>query len=271
MRGVLPAWLITLPILLSTLSDARAGVVLRTAAQAGSEPKFIFHPSHTESAPAITGYCIDLFRAIEQADPAIHIVGDQSLMTPSRMKHLMDMRDLDLACAWLHAGPHGDGYAYVEPALFNFRFVVAVRAGDDAQVQNWDDLHKLAMNDVLLINHDWSQSASIQPLRGSRIDGSGYSTQSNLSKLVAGHGRFFLFREPGLSLEIAAAGLQDKIRILPVPLGSEPSFLVLRRNLPEADRIELANAVTRLEASGELARLRSRWNLEDAAPLQARK
>ena len=238
---------------------------LRTAAQAGSEPKFIIGPVQSGRPPAVTGYCIDLFRAIEQVDSAIHIIGDQALMTPSAMKHLMDTNDLDLACAWVRAGRHGDGYAFVEPALFIFHFVLAARAGDDAVVQSWDDVRKLAPDNVVLINHDWSQADWVQPLQGFRIDSAGYSSQSNLTKLAAGRGRFFFFREPGLSLEIAGAGLQDKVRMLPAQLGSDPAFLVLRKSLPETERSELQNAVMQLNVRGELARLNARWNLTGVA------
>jgi hypothetical protein len=251
------------------IPDAGAAVALRTAAQAGSEPKFIVGTAPPGRAPAVTGYCIDLFRAIEQVDPTIRIVGDQTLMTPASMKHMMDTNDLDLACAWVHAGRHGDGYTFVEPALFTFRFVLAARVGDNAAVQNWDDVHKLAPDNVVLINHDWAQADWVQPLQGLRIDSAGYSSQSNLTKLAASRGRFFFFREPGLSLEIAAAGLQDKVHVLPAQLGSDPAFLVLRKNLPEAEHAELQSALMQLEARGELARLNSRWSLAGTAPLQA--
>lgn len=257
-------------ILVSRISDASAAIVLRTAAQAGSEPKFIVHPSHADRPPAITGFCVDLFRAIEQEDPAIHIVGDQKLMTPSSMKHMMDANDLDLACAWVRVGRHGEGYTFVEPSLFTFRFVLATRARDQVAVQGWDDVRKMTADNVVLINHDWSQTDWVQPLQGLRIDSTGYTSQSNLAKLVAGRGRFFFFREPGLSLEISAAGLQDKVRILPTQLGSVPSFLVLRKNLPDEDRAELSHTMTQLETSGELDRIKARWNLSNAAPLQAR-
>lgn len=256
-------------VLAPCFGNADAAVELRTAAQAGSEPKFIVGAAHPGRPPAISGYCVDLFRAIEQVDSAIHIVGDQTLMTPSGMKHLMDTNDLDLACAWVHAGRHGDGYTFVEPSLFTFHFALAARTSDNASVQTWDDVRKLAPDNVVLVNNDWAKADWVQPLQGFRIDSAGYSSQSNLTKLVAGRGRFFFFREPGLSLEIAAAGLQDKVRVLPAQLGSDPAFLVLRKSLPEAEYAELHNALLQLETRGDLARLGAHWSLPGSTPMTA--
>lgn len=260
-------------VLASLCGTAHADITIRSAAQAGSAPKFIAGTPHAGRPAAITGYCIDLFRAIEQADPSIHIVGDQTLMTPSAMKHLMDTRDLDLACGWVHAGSHGDGYTFLEPALFNFRYVLAARAGDSsgASVESWDDVRRLAPDNVVLINHDWSQADWVRPLQGFKVDSMAYSPQSNLTKLLAGRGRFFFFREPGLSSEIASAGLQGKVLPLAASLGQDPGYLVLRKSLPEASVTALRNALQQLKIRGELAALRSRWSLEGAEPLQARK
>lgn len=57
--------------LLAIMLPAQA-YVLRTAAQEGTEPKFI-----TDGKGGIVGLCVDLLRAIEQLEPSLIIKGDQ--------------------------------------------------------------------------------------------------------------------------------------------------------------------------------------------------
>jgi hypothetical protein len=64
-RGRLGLWLAGCAALaFLTISLPAQAIVIRTAAQEGTEPKFI-----AGDGERIVGMCVDLFRAIEQLDP----------------------------------------------------------------------------------------------------------------------------------------------------------------------------------------------------------
>ena len=91
MRKTLALWLGINLTLAAACGRASGDLVLRTAAQIGSAPKFDV-PS--PGSRAVTGICVDIFRAMEAAQPGLHIVGDGG----ERLIDLVRQAARQLAC-----------------------------------------------------------------------------------------------------------------------------------------------------------------------------
>lgn len=268
MRGSVGAWvassvlgrrlLLVLLLVVPVLANASAQVILRTAAQMGSDPKYIDQPA--DHARIVSGLCIDIHRAIEHIDPSIRIVGDQNWEPAARIEHLLEDGRLDMACALVRTPERERSLRFVEPRVAAFHYKLAARTGDAIEVRGWDDVRKLEPDNLILANHGWGYVHQLDAIPGLRIDMSAYSPDVNLQKLAAGHGRFFYFREPGLTEAIRRVGLAGQVRILPAVMSDSDVFMALRATLPPSTIAIVQHAMSQLDSSGELARLAGRWN-----------
>ncbi|MBV8125585.1 MAG: transporter substrate-binding domain-containing protein, partial [Paucibacter sp.] len=77
---------------------------------------------------------------------------------------------------------------------------------------------------------------------------------------LAGRGRFFIYRSPGLKTLVRKAGLEAKVRVLPAVIYTTPLYLVVSRQLSPALIQELTRTVAELDRSGEFARIYERWS-----------
>lgn len=245
-------WLGCVFIAASLQGLAAGEVVLRTAAQIGSAPKFdVPGPGNRP----VTGLCIDFFRAMEAAQPGLRVVGDQSWLPAVRIENRLVDGSLDIACAISHSPEDEDRYFYVAPALFAFDFKLAARRNDPVDVHDWDDVRKLAPDNRILVNHGWAYADRLGAVPGLHVDDSGPTPEVNLKKLARSHGRFFYFRDPGFQTAIEAAKLCDQVRVLPAVFEHTDAYLIASRHLPPPTIEQLHRVIARLQANGELDRI----------------
>ncbi|QNM96072.1 substrate-binding periplasmic protein [Chitinimonas koreensis] len=251
---------IPLAALVAALAFGQAGAVttIRTAAQTESEPKYL----PAEDGKGIRGLCVDLYRAIEQADPNLRFVGDQAALPLKRLETMVERGELDAFCGLVRNAEREARFVYAEPALYNVAYRVAIRADDRVSVAGWDDVRKLGADGILLVNQGSGAVKRLEEFGGLKIDAGGRTTGENLSKLLAGRGRFYYYRTPGLKGEIRRAGLADKIRILPATLDVTPFYLLFNKAVPRATVEAVNRALAQLQARGELARILDRWDDE---------
>ncbi|TWB24685.1 ABC-type amino acid transport substrate-binding protein [Nitrospirillum amazonense] len=95
----------------------------------------------------------------------------------------------------------------------------------------------------------------LKMLAAGRIDAWAAHSDTNLRKLMSGRGRFFIFRNPGLTEVIQNNGWDGRIRILPHPLAVEDQYMVFSRHLDPEVRERLDAGLERLAADGTLERI----------------
>lgn len=240
------------------LYGAAAAVELRTAAQIASDPKYV--AVQERGAPAVGGICVDILRALEKTDPEIRFTGDQSWQPLVRMEAGMVSGDIDVICGLLRTKAREARYTYIEPPLFPVTYHLVVRADDDIQINNWDDVRALGAHGVVLVNNGFGIIDRLESTTGVYFDAGAYTTKANFSKLLAGRGRFFYHRSPGINAEIRAAGMEDKLKVLPAVMQAEKFYLVASKRLPRDTLERLGRAVATLDRNGELARIAAKWS-----------
>jgi hypothetical protein len=187
-------------------------------------------------------------------------VGDQEWQPAPRIEHMLLSSRLDIACGLVRSAQLEAETLYIEPRLLTFKYRLAVRTDDSVEVHNWDDVRKLSPDNVILANHGWSSTQQLQEIEGLHVDSNAYTSSINLQKLSSGRGRFFYFRDPGFAEAIHKAGVEGKIRVLPVAMKTADVYLVVRSGLPVEVTDMIRQAVGKLDSSGELVRLTSKWN-----------
>ncbi|MFZ6769369.1 substrate-binding periplasmic protein [Undibacterium sp. Di26W] len=233
--------------------DGMASTIIRTAAQEASEPKFI--TINQQGKPAIGGICVDIMRALEKVDPDLKFVGDQTWQPRIRIDAGMKAGNIDAFCGAQRIERNTSQYHFLDTVLFTVSYLLAVRADDDIDIQNWDDIRQLGNKGVILALHGFGIVDILEKIGGLKIDSGATSSLSNLNKLLAGRGRFYCHRSPGIKLSIQQAGLESKIRLLARPQLSEKFYMGLSKTLPADQTRKINNALVSLENSGELRRI----------------
>jgi ABC-type amino acid transport substrate-binding protein len=236
---------------------AYATMEIRTAAQDASEPKFL--TVERNGTKSVGGICIDIMRAMERVAPEIRFVGDQAWQPLKRIEASVANGDLDAACGLLHGAAREGKFQYLDPPLFPVNYYLVVRADDNVQVQNWDDVRKLGRDGVILAMNGFGIINRLNELGGLKIDSGAYDARANLEKLMARRGRFFIHRAPGIYGLIRKAGMQGRVRVLPTPMHVENFHMVASKSLAPAAVEAMRKAITALDRSGELKQILEKW------------
>ncbi|MFL6660075.1 MAG: substrate-binding periplasmic protein [Massilia sp.] len=241
------------------LAAASAGALeLRTGAQEAAAPKFVAQT--VDGKARIGGLCVDIMRALERAEPELKFVGDQHWFPHARLSSGIAHGQFDLLCALSRTPERKALYGFIDTPLFAVDYLLTVRAGDEVQVRDWSDVRNLGDQGVVLTMHGYDGILShLREVGGLRIDAGGRNTKVNLEKLLAGRGRFFVHRNPGIYGEVARSGLQDKVKILPLAMYKENFYMMVARSMPADTRETLNRALLALVNSGELARIARQW------------
>ena len=230
-------------------------VTLRTAAQEGTEPKFI-----AGGRDRIVGMCIDIMRAIEQIDPKLQFSGDQRWKPLIRAYSELESGLQDVQCAVQRTPDRERRFHFLGPALYTIEYHFLVRMQDHVTIQNWDDVRRLAPDNVVLVNRGFAAGDILVAAGGIVVDGNSSSPQHNLQKLIAGRGRLFFHRGPGLKKLLERTGTADKVRILPQVMDSAKLYFATSNKLAGDINERLEQALFALEKSGELERLMRKWD-----------
>jgi polar amino acid transport system substrate-binding protein len=234
-----------------------AQIMLHTAPQETSTPKFI--PPPRGGTLAIGGFCIDIMHAIEHADPGIHFVLDPEWQSLARMEAGLETGKLDASCAMLRNDAREGKMRFLEPPLLVAKFYLAVRADDDVTVRSWDDVRRLGNDGVVLTIAGHGTLKKLQAFGGLKIDSGAKDPATNLQKLLAGRGRFFYHRSPGIREEILSAGLEGRIKLLPAPMDTQPLYMTVSKKLQPEKAERLQKAIMQISGSGELKKLLKKW------------
>ncbi|QNM97469.1 substrate-binding periplasmic protein [Chitinimonas koreensis] len=242
------------PLLALLLSTLALAADLRTVAQDATEPKFVI------AGGKVTGLCIDIYRAIEKADPGLRFTGDQAAMPLARAESEMAAGNIDANCGLVHNKERDQAYVFIDPPLFPVDYLLLTRRDDPIEVASWDEVRKLGAKGQVLVNAGTGQVKRLEDMGGLTIDASAKLPQQNLQKLASGRGRFYYVRSLGLRGELKRAGVADQLRIPSRAIESTPFHLLLGKHVPKDVVERVRKAVAQLAASGELARLLDKWD-----------
>jgi ABC-type amino acid transport substrate-binding protein len=237
------------------LAAAEAPVQLRTAAQEGSEPKFI-----ADGTERIGGLCIDLMRAVEQVDPGLRFVGDQQWKPLIRVNAELANGTEDVACALQRTPLREQLFNFIGPPLYTIDYHFLVRSDDNVTINHWDDLRKLGPETVVLVNRGYAAGEILAAMGAFKVDASSPRAELNLHKLIIGRGRLYFHRGPGLHKLLERTGTAGQVKILPQVMYSAKLYFATSKQLDRKIIERLATALYALEKKGELERLMRKWD-----------
>jgi polar amino acid transport system substrate-binding protein len=232
-------------------SPAARALEVRVASQEVLEPKWLREDGR------VTGICPDIMAAIEKIEPRLHFTGYQrNSRSLSGIETGLETGTLDAACGLVSSARRlGIGQPVGKP-IYQVRHYLVVRRNDPVTIESEEDLARLG--DLVT-----TQRASVFTERlvaaGVRIDDATDDNRVNLRKILAGHGRFAYINDLTLRYLIRKDGLENRVRVLPVVLGDEPTYFWVGRRADPALAPLLGAALDKLKASGELDRIHARW------------
>jgi polar amino acid transport system substrate-binding protein len=223
---------------------------VRVLAQESIPPKWILDGNSPR------GLCPDLFAAIERVNPRMHFTGYDRGRSLPVIEDALDSGRVDAACALLDSPRRRSVAIRSGVPVYDVRHRLAAVATDTQVVNNLDDLARLHP----LINTARGSAYIVQlKARGIAVDDSTGDNIINLRKILHGHGRYTYMNELSLVYLIRTEHLDDKVRMLPAVFNQEPVYFWVSRKADPALGPALDQALARLKASGELARIYDRW------------
>lgn len=236
--------------LLLAASASAGQFAVRIMAQESIPPKWI----NNHGVPQ--GFCPDVMAAIERIEPRLRFSGYERPRSLLVIEDALDRGSIWAACGVMESARRRAVALRSSVPLFEVRLRMAAAAGDRQAVDNFDDLVRLHP----LINTARG-SAFIAELkaRGLQVDDSTGDNVVNLRKTLHGHGRYTYMSEFTLKYLIRTENLQDKLRILPAVFDKGYVYFWTSKQADPAVAPMIDQALVRLKASGELARIYERW------------
>src|SRR5689334_18894195 len=131
-------------ICLLALSTAGAwSMDIRTAAQ-DSQPKFI------KEGSAITGLCIDIFKALERTDPDLKFSALTSFTPLPRTESQLAEGTLDVICGLASTKERKEKFDVIDIPVYTTHLTLAARKDEAADIKTFDDIRKLGPEAVVL-------------------------------------------------------------------------------------------------------------------------
>ncbi len=238
---------------LPALGAGAADYTLRILGQEGLPPKWLrLHGKPDGECPAILA-------ALEKAEPRLRFSGADTYASVPMIENGLETGRIDCACALLDTPARRQIAVPFSQPLYLVRHKVAVAAHDKVEVKTLDDLVQLAS--PIATSRGAGYADQLRAL-GLEVDDSTGDNLVNLRKIAAGHGRFFYMNQMTLEWLVRENRLGGKVRILPAVLKEEPIyFWVSKRTDPAAAQL-LEQALLKIRANGELARINQRWFAE---------
>jgi polar amino acid transport system substrate-binding protein len=240
---------------LSCVAQAQQ-VLVRTMGQESLPPKWIMREDHLE------GLCPDILAAMEKAEPRLKFTGQDDFRSVPQIEQGLESGAVAASCALLDSDRRRK-VAHMAGKVYMVRHRLAAAATDKVNVESIDELVRL--KPLVATSRGAAYTEQLRAL-GLEVDDSTGDNLTNLKKILAGHGRFVYMNELTLVWIIRDNKLQDKVRLMPAVLKEEPIyFWVSKKADPVAARL-MTQALQKIKASGELARIYERWSGEKAAP-----
>ncbi|MDB5933021.1 MAG: hypothetical protein JWQ01_365 [Massilia sp.] len=237
-------------LMLADVAIAGPPMAVQVLAQESIPPKWIV------GVGATRGLCPDIMAALESVEPGIRFTGFDRGRSLPMIEHSLETGRAAAACALLDSPRRRSVAIRSALPLYQVRHRLAAVAGDTQVVNNFDDLVRLKP----LVNTQRGSAYILQlKARGIEVDDTTGDNVVNLRKILHGHGRYTYMNELSLLHFIRSEHLEDKVRMLPAVFNEEPVYFWVSRKADPALAPLIDQALARLKASGELARIYERW------------
>ncbi len=225
------------------------GVELKTGYQENSFPKYVLDQS--ETLADATGICVDILAALERDVPDLTFSVTKA--SPfKRILHELEKGGTDFFCCAARKEEREKKDIYLDTPVYKCSYIVAVRADDTISVENFDDIRKLAPDNVILTNAGTAAERFLKKQGGLSIDARGKDIPQNLKKLQAKRGRFYFFHDLGLASTLKRGFQGQGLKVLPASFREYHHYAVFAKHSdPEVvDRV--GAALKKLAERGEL-------------------
>jgi polar amino acid transport system substrate-binding protein len=227
---------------------------LRTMCQSGYPSKF--NPDSKEKP----GVAIEMTHALERLDKGIRVTGYENCAATARMFSELEKSQIDVLFAVARNPEREAQGVFINPPLYRTYQKLVVRADDKVNVKDLDDVRKLGKEGVILVASGSAQARFLKAEgEGLHIEDGSSSNEQNLSKLVAGRGRFFYSSDMGIGHDVASLKLADKVRVLPPVFQPEDVYVIFSKKTPKTVIARIQAALEKLKKSGELDRIHARY------------
>lgn len=228
-------------------------IELRTAAQE-SEPKFFI--SDEGGSSKMIGICADALRAIEEIDGKIKFVGLEEFVPMPRIEEMLEANQLDVFAGFVKNDARAEKYIFVDIPLYYERNVLLVRADDSIEINNLEEIKELG--EIVLVSSGIAQAKQLKEM-GIDVDDNAQTPEQNIQKLIDGRGRFMFQTETTISTAVRNLGVLDKVKILPVGFNESGRYLALSKETPQDVVDRIIDALDKLTANGELAKIYNKY------------
>lgn len=207
------------------------------------------------------GICVEIIRAVERIDPDMRFSGLDMKASTARIELALDRGQIDVFFGLIKTPERARRFVLAGAPLYSTSQVLVVRKDDPVAVSDWAAIRRLGRNGVILVNEGTGQARYLQEQGGLLIDDRGLTGHSNLQKLLLGRGRFYYVTDMYVSEELAAHHLADQVRILPLRFQREGLYIMFSKVVSPAVVGRVMDNVRKLERSGEMDRIRTRYFL----------
>jgi polar amino acid transport system substrate-binding protein len=226
-------------------------ITVQIMAQESIPPKWIVEDG------SVQGLCPDMLAAIERVEPRIRFSGPDRGRSLPVIENALETGRVSAACGLLDSPRRRSVAIRSRVTLYDVRHRLAAAADDLQVVNDFDDLVRLKP----LINTARGSAYILQlKARGIPVDDSTGDSLVNLRKILHGHGRYTYMNELSLLYFIRTGRLEDKVRMLPAVFNEEPVYFWVSHKADPALAPLIDQALAKLKASGELARIYERWS-----------
>ncbi|MDP3650802.1 MAG: transporter substrate-binding domain-containing protein [Rhodoferax sp.] len=239
-------------LVLQLVATSVSANTLRTAAQE-SPPKFFKH-----SDGGMTGIGYDVMRAIERLDPSIRFSGDQSFVPIKRIEIMLEHGDLDVFFGFIKSEERAAKFVFIEPPLYRVSDVLLAREDDPIDVQRLEDIALLAPDGIVLVASGTAQAAQLKKMN-IVVDDGGKSVAINLYKLLRQRGRLVFQSEVEIVSALKEYKMENSFRILPTRFNESGRYVAFSNSVPAQTIAKVQVALDRLNKSGELAQILSKY------------
>ncbi|WP_426194909.1 substrate-binding periplasmic protein [Massilia sp. DWR3-1-1] len=245
---------LALGALACTTGRAGATITVPIMAQESVAPKWILDQGKPQ------GMCADLLAAIEQRDPRLHFTGYDRARSLGVIEQGLERGSVWAACALVESPVRRRIAVRASVPLYEARYRLAALAGDTEAVA---DLDQLARRKVLINTARGSGYIPVLKARGIEVDDSTGDSLVNLRKTLHGHGRYTYLNESSLFYYIRSARLEQQLTVLPTVFDPGLVYFWISNKADPALAPAIEAALQKLKASGELARIYTRWTAPD--------
>lgn len=228
-------------------------IELKTISQDG------FRAKYNQPNQQKPGICIEIMQAIEKLDPDIKFVGLEAKASTARIEASLENGEIDVFFGLAKTAERAAKFVIAGPPLYTNLQALVVRSEDPIVVNDLTDLRQLGNDGIVLVNRGSAYSQYLKSFGGLTLDDQSIHVTANLLKLMSGRGRFYYVSPMYVSEEIEALGLTSKVRILPQRYERATNYVFFSRKTPKVFVNRVAANLRKLEKSGELKKIRSRY------------